>query len=121
VTSGASNALVIYRLAGGAPLVFAAAAPPQQVAFVGTGGVRRKRQGCTVQRRRLDGTVVRSRVPRGSYNVTCANGGTPFARTAVVTPPLNEGAVAVLAPAETSASSGASHAAPHDACVAIAG
>jgi DNA-binding beta-propeller fold protein YncE len=122
VTSGASNALAIYRLAGGAPTVFAAAAPPQHVAFVGRVAFVASGRDGTLQRRRLDGAVARvTRVPRGSYNVTCANGEPPFARTAVVTPSLNEGTVAVLAPGGDVRFVRRVTRSAHDACVAIAG
>ena len=86
------------------------------MAFVASG-----RDG-TLQRRRLDGSVVRvTRVPPGSYNVTCANGEAPFARTAVVTPSLNEGTVAVLVPGGDVRFVRRVTRSAHDACVAIAG
>jgi DNA-binding beta-propeller fold protein YncE len=122
VTSGASNALAIYPLAGGAPRVLAAAAPPQHVAFVGRLAFVASGRDGTVQRRRLDGTVVRvTRVPHGSYNVTCANAETPFARTAVVTPSLNEGTVAVLTPGGDVRFVRRVTRSAHDACLALAG
>ncbi len=98
VTSGDRNALAIYRLSGGAPRVLAAAAPPQHVAFDGPRVFVASGADGTVQRRRLDGSVHRAtRVPHGSYNVTCVSSDLPgFVTRAVVTPSLNEGTIAVL-------------------------
>ena len=120
VTSGASNALAIYRLAGGAPRVLAAAAPPQHVAFAGRRAFVASGRDGTVQRRRLDGGVVGAiRVPHGSYNVTCAS--TARGPIAVATPSLNEGTVAVLAPGgDLRFVRRVTHSA-HDACIAVAG
>ena len=122
VTSGATNALAIYPVAGGAPRVFAAAAPPQHVAFVGARAFVASGRDGTVQRRRLDGGVVRvTHVPHGSYNVTCAGGDPPFARPALVTPSLNEGTVAVLAPGGAVRFVRRVTRSAHDACIALAG
>ena len=108
VTSGARNALAIYRLAGGAPKVLAAGAPPQHVAFVLSRAYVANGADGTVQRRRLDGGPLHStRVPHGSYNVTCAQPEQAFGRAAVVTPSLNEGTVAVLEPGGVFVSCGA--------------
>jgi DNA-binding beta-propeller fold protein YncE len=122
VTSGASNALAVYRLSGGAPRVLAAAAPPQHVAFVGERAFVANGRDGTVQRRRLDGGVVRStRVPHGSYNVTCATPANALGRDAVVTPSLNEGTVAVLEPGGGVRFVRRVTRSAHDACVAVAG
>ena len=122
VTSGASNALAIHPLAGGAPRVVAAGAPPQHVAFVGRQAFVASGRDGTVQLRRLDGRVVRvARVPHGSYNVTCTAAGEPFARTVVVTPSLNEGTIAVLAPGGDVRFVRRVTRSAHDACVAVAG
>jgi DNA-binding beta-propeller fold protein YncE len=121
VTSGARNALALFRLRGGAPRVFATGAPPQHVAFSGSRlHVACGRDG-TVQRRRLDGTPVgTARVPHGSYNVSF--GSFPaFARPAVVTPSLNEGTVAVLEPGGAVRFVRRVTRSAHDACVALAG
>jgi DNA-binding beta-propeller fold protein YncE len=118
VTSGASNALAVYPLAGGPPRVFAAAAPPQHVAFVGRQAFVASGRDGTVQRRRLDGGVVRvTRVPHGSYNVTPAG----LVGSTVVTPSLNEGTVAVLAPSGAVRFVRHVTRSAHDACVVEAG
>jgi DNA-binding beta-propeller fold protein YncE len=119
VSSGASNALALYRLAGGRPRVLAAAAPPQHVAFVGRQAFVASGRDGTMQRRRLDGGVVdTTRVPHGSYNVT---GGTTRGRTSVATPSLNEGTVSVLAPGGDVRFIRRVTRSAHDACVAEAG
>jgi DNA-binding beta-propeller fold protein YncE len=107
VTSGARNALALYRLHGGAPRLLATGAPPQHVAFSGSRvHVACGRDG-TVQRRRLDGTPVSTaRVPHGSYNVT--SGSFPaFARPAVVTPRSTRERSPSSSPAAPSGSCGA--------------
>ena len=97
VTSGDRNALAIYPLSGGPPRVLAAAAPPQHVAFAGPRAFVASGADGTVQRRRLDGGVVRAtRVPHGSYNVACATTDLTGGRAVVVTPSLERGTVAVL-------------------------
>jgi DNA-binding beta-propeller fold protein YncE len=117
VTSGASNALAIYRPAGGAPRILAAAAPPQHVAFDARHAFVASGRDGTVQRRRIDGGVVRAaRVPHGSYNVTCLSGG-----AAVVTPSLNEGTIAVLGTGGTVRLVRKVTRSAHDACVVRAG
>jgi DNA-binding beta-propeller fold protein YncE len=122
VTSGARNAFAIYRLAGGAPRLFAAGAPPQHVAFVLSHAYVANGADGTVQRRRLDGTAIRTtRVPHGSYNVTCAQPEQSFGRVAVVTPSLNEGTVAVLAPSGAVRFVRRVTRSAHDACVVQAG
>lgn len=122
VTSGASNALAIYPSAGGSPRVVAAAAPPQHVGFVGRQAFVASGRDGTVQRRRLDGEVTRvTRVPHGSYNVTCAVPDARFIPSSVVTPSLNEGTVAVLAPGGAVRFVRRVTRSAHDACIAIAG
>jgi DNA-binding beta-propeller fold protein YncE len=122
VTSGSRNALAIYRLAGGAPRLFAAGAPPQHVAFVLSHAYVANGADGTVQRRRLDGAPLRTtRVPHGSYNVTCAQPEQGFGRSAVVTPSLNEGTVAVLAPGGAVRFVRRITRSAHDACVVEAG
>jgi DNA-binding beta-propeller fold protein YncE len=122
VTSGDRNALAIYPLSGGAPRVLAAAAPPQHVAFVGPRAFVASGRDGTVQRRRLDGGVVRvARVPHGSYNVTCAAADPALTRSAVVTPSLNEGTVAVLAAGGDLRFVRRVTRSAHDACIALAG
>ncbi len=122
VTSGARNALAIYRLAGGAPRVLAAGAPPQHVGFMLSHAYVANGADGTVQRRRLDGAPVRStRVPHGSYNVTCAQPERSFGPAAVVTPSLNEGTVAVLAPSGALRFVRHVTRSAHDACVVEAG
>ena len=122
VTSGDRNALALYPLSGAAPRVLAAAAPPQHVAFVGTRAFVASGQDGTVQRRRLDGDVVRvSRVPHGSYNVTCTVAAAPFLRPVIVTPSLNEGTVAMLAPGGDVRFVRRVTRSAHDACVVLAG
>jgi DNA-binding beta-propeller fold protein YncE len=122
VTSGAQNALAVYRLAGGAPRVLATGAPPQHVAFSDSSAYVACGQDGTVQRRRLDGTPVRAvRVPHGSYNVTFGSSLETFGRPAVVTPSLNEGTIAVLSPAGDVRLVRKVTGSAHDACVAIAG
>jgi DNA-binding beta-propeller fold protein YncE len=122
VTSGARNAIAIYRLAGGAPRVLAAGAPPQHAAFVLSHAYVANGADGTVQRRRLDGVPLRStRVPHGSYNVTCVQPETSFGRAAVVTPSLNEGTVAVLAPSGAVRLVRRVTRSAHDACVVEAG
>jgi sugar lactone lactonase YvrE len=117
MTSGAQNALAIYRLAGGSPRVLATGAPPQHVAFSGSRAYVACGQSGTVQRRRLDGSPVRTtRVPHGSYNVTPAG----FVRSTVVTPSLNEGTVAVLAPDGEVRFVRRVTRSAHDACVVLA-
>jgi DNA-binding beta-propeller fold protein YncE len=117
VTSGASNALALYRLSGGAPRVLAAAAPPQHVAFAHTRAFVASGRDGTLQRRRLEGGVVRvTHVPHGSYNVTPAG----FVRSTVVTPSLNEGTVAVLAPDGDVRFVRRVTRSAHDACVVVA-
>jgi DNA-binding beta-propeller fold protein YncE len=121
VTSGARNALAIYPLTDGAPRVLAAGAPPQHVAFVLSHAYVANGADGTVQRRRLDGAPLRStRVPHGSYNVTCAQPETSFGRAAVVTPSLNEGSVAVLAPSGAVRFVRHVTRSAHDACIAAA-
>jgi len=118
VTSGASNALAIYRLTGGRPRVLAAAAPPQHVAFDGQRVFVASGRDGTVQRRRRDGSVVHvSRVPHGSYNVTCSSGSPS---PALVTPSLNEGTVAVLALGGGVRFVRRVTRSAHDACIAVA-
>ena len=122
VTSGARNALALYRLAGGAPRVLATGAPPQHVSFVLSHAYVACGQDGTVQRRRLDGHPIRAtRVPHGSYNVTCAEPEQSFGRPAVVTPSLNEGTVAVLEPSGHVRFVRHLTRSAHDACVAQAG
>ncbi len=122
VTSGDRNALALYPLSGAAPRVLAAAAPPQHVAFVGTRAFVASGQDGTVQRRQLDGDVVRvSRVPHGSYNVTCTVAAAPFLRPVIVTPSLNEGTVAMLAPGGDVRFVRRVTRSAHDACVVLAG
>ncbi len=117
VTSGARNALAVYRLAGGSPRVLATGAPPQHVAFSGSRAYVACGQNGTVQRRRLDGSPVRTtRVPHGSYNVTPAG----FVRSTVVTPSLNEGTVAVLAADGEVRFVRRVTRSAHDACVVLA-
>jgi DNA-binding beta-propeller fold protein YncE len=122
VTSGARNALAIYRLAGGAPRVLATGAPPQHVSFVLSRAYVACGQDGTVQCRGLDGHPIRTtRVPHGSYNVTCAQPEQSFGRSAVVTPSLNEGTVAVLEPSGRVRFVRRLTRSAHDACVAEAG
>jgi DNA-binding beta-propeller fold protein YncE len=122
VTSGVRNALAIYRLAGGAPRVLATGAPPQHVSFVLTRAYVACGQDGTVQRRRLDGHPIRTtQVPHGSYNVTCAQPEQSFGRSAVVTPSLNEGTVAVLEPSGRVRFVRHLTRSAHDACVVEAG
>jgi DNA-binding beta-propeller fold protein YncE len=122
VTSGARNALALYRLAGGPPTVFAAGAPPQHVAFVLSHAYVANGADGTVQRRRLDGAPVHSTsVPHGSYHVTCAQPETSFGRAAVITPSLDEGTVAVLAPGGRLRLVKHVARSTHDACVVQAG
>jgi hypothetical protein len=121
VTSGARNALALYRLHGGAPRVLATGAPPQHVAFSGSRVYVACGRDGTVERRGLDGAAVgTARVPHGSYNVSF--GSFPaFARPAVVTPSLNEGTVTVLSPAGDVRFIRRVTRSAHDACVALAG
>ena len=121
VTSGARNALALYRLGGGAPRVLATGAPPQHVAFAGSRVYVACGRDGTVQRRRLDGDPVgTARVPHGSYNV--AFGSFPaFARPAVVTPSLNEGTVTLLTPGGDVRFVRRVTRSAHDACIALAG
>lgn len=122
VTSGDRNAFAIYRTRGGVAKLFAAAAPPQHVAFDGRRAFVASGADGTVQRRRLDGAVVRSsRVPHGSYNVTCASLASRLERREVVTPSLNEGTVAVLASGGAVRFVRRVTRSAHDACVALAG
>jgi DNA-binding beta-propeller fold protein YncE len=122
VTSGARDALAVYRLAGGAPRVLAAAAPPQHVAFADSRAYVASGRDGTVQRRRLDGSPVRTtRVPHGSYNVTFGSSLETFGRPAVVTPSLNEGTVAVLEPGGPVRLVRQLTRSAHDACVVQAG
>ena len=122
VTSGSRNALAIYRLAGGLPRVLAAGAPPQHVAFAQSRAFVASGADGTLQRRRLDGTPLgATRVPHGSYNVTCASPAQRPGRPAVVTPSLNEGTVAVLAPGGEVRFVRRVTRSAHDACVVEAG
>jgi len=122
VTSGARNAFAVYRLAGGAPRVLAAGAPPQHVAFVLSHAFVASGRDGTVQRRRIDGSPIRAtRVPHGSYNVTCALPELSFGRAAVVTPSLDRGTVAVLEPGGAVRLVRRVARSAHDACVVEAG
>ena len=122
ITSGARNALAIYRLSGGAPRLVATGAPPQHVAFAGTRVYVACGQDGTVQRRRLDGTPVRTtRVPHGSYNVTVGAAEQTFGRPSIVTPSLNEGTIAVLEPGGAVRFVRHLTRSAHDACIALAG
>ena len=121
VTSGARNALALYRLNGGAPRVLATGAPPQHVAFSGSRVYVACGRDGTVQRRRLDGAPVgTARVPHGSYNVSF--GSFPaFAQPVVVTPSLNEGTVTMLSPGGDVRFVRRVTRSAHDACIALAG
>jgi DNA-binding beta-propeller fold protein YncE len=121
VTSGARNALALYRLHGGAPRVFATGAPPQHVAFSDTRAYVACGRDGTVQPRRFDGSSVRTaRVPHGSYNVSF--GSFPaFARAAIVTASLNEGTVTVLSPGGDVRFVRRVTRSAHDACIALTG
>ena len=121
VTSGARNALALYRIHGGVPRVFATGAPPQHVAFSGSRVYVACGRDGTVQRRGLDGAPVgAARVPHGSYNVSF--GSFPaFARPALVTPSLNEGTVTVLSPGGEVRFVRRVTRSAHDACIALAG
>ena len=123
VTSGARNALALYPLAGGAPRVLATGAPPQHVAFSDSRAYVACGRDGTVQRRRLDGSAVRSaRVPHGSYNVTFGSFLRTFARqAAVVTPSLDEGTVAVLSAGGDVRIVRRVTRSAHDACIAVSG
>jgi DNA-binding beta-propeller fold protein YncE len=122
LTSGARNALAIYRLSGAAPRLFATGAPPQHVAFAGERVYVACGQDGTVQRRRLDGDPVRTtRVPHGSYNVTFGAAEQTFARPSVVTPSLNEGTIAVLEPGGAIRFVRRLTRSAHDACIALTG
>jgi hypothetical protein len=118
---GARN-LALYARQGGAPRLFASGAPPQHVAFAGSRAYVACGQDGTVQRRRLNGTPVRATlVPHGSYNVTFGSVDETFGRPAVVTPSLNEGTVAVLAPAGAVRFVRRVTRSAHNACVVQAG
>jgi DNA-binding beta-propeller fold protein YncE len=122
VTSGARNALAIYRSSGGAPRLVASGAPPQHVAFAGERVYIACGQDGTVQSRRLDGSSVRAtRVPHGSYNVTFGAAGQTLGRPSVVTPSLNEGTIAVLEPSGHLRFVRRITRSAHDACIAAAG
>jgi DNA-binding beta-propeller fold protein YncE len=123
VTSGARNALALFRIAGGAPRVLATGEPPQHVAFSGSRAYVACGRDGTVQRRGLDGSPVRTaRVPHGSYNVTFGSFHPTFAHQAVVvTPSLNEGTVAVLSPGGDVRFVRRVTRSAHDACIAVAG
>ncbi len=122
VTSGARNALALYRIAGGAPRVLATGAPPQHVAFSDSRAYVACGRDGTVQRRRLDGSPVRTaRVPHGSYNVTFGSFLPTFGSPVVVTPSLNEGTVAVLSPEGDVRFVRRVTRSAHDACIAVAG
>ena len=122
VTSGARNALALYRIAGGAPRVLATGAPPQHVAFSDSRAYVACGRDGTVQRRRLDGSPVRTaRVPHGSYNVTFGSSPPTFRSPVVVTPSLNEGTVAVLSPGGDVRFVRRVTRSAHDACIAVAG
>ena len=122
VTSGARNALAIYRLSGGVPRLVATGAPPQHVAFAGERAYVACGQDGTVQRRRLDGSALgATRVPHGSYNVTFGAAGQTFDRPSIVTPSLNEGTVVVLEPSGRVRFVEHLTRSAHDACVAVAG
>jgi DNA-binding beta-propeller fold protein YncE len=122
VTSGARNALAIYRRSGGAPRLVAVGAPPQHLAFAGERVYVACGQDGTVQSRRLDGSSVRAtRVPHGSYNVAFGVAGQTFGRPSVVTPSLNEGTITVLEPSGHVRFVRRITRSAHDACIALVG
>ena len=122
VTSGASDAMAVYRLAGGAPRVLPADAPPQHVCFADRRAYVASGASGLLRVRRHDGRDLRTtRIPLGSYNVTYGDPVVPGGRAATVTPSLDRGTLCVLTPA-----GGVRFVRPvarsaHDACIVEAG
>jgi hypothetical protein len=122
VTSGSDDAIAIYRLAGGAPRVLPADAPPQHVCFTDRNGYVASGAAGVVRLHRLDGTRLRTtRVPFGSYNVTYGKADVPRGRAAAATPSLDRGTLCVLSPRGTVQFVRRIARSAHDACLAQAG
>ena len=123
VTSGASNALALYRQARRRSDACLRRERRRSTSRSPTRGRSSRAVGTEpLQRRRPDGSPLRTtRVPHGSYNVTFGAPSETFGHPAVVTPSLNEGTVAVLEP--NGAVRFVRHVtrSAHDACVAQAG
>ena len=121
VTSGSHGTIAVYGAGGGRPRLLAADAPPQHVAFVAGRALVTSGVDATLRVHRQAGTLLRpTRVPAGSYNVTCTAGGLPGARAAV-TPSLDRGTLAVLAPTGAVRLVRRVARSAHDACVVLTG
>jgi DNA-binding beta-propeller fold protein YncE len=122
VTSGAGDTMAVYRLAGGAPRVRRADAPPQHVCFADRRAYVASGASGRLSVRRHDGRDLRTtRIPLGSYNV--AHGVAPLPRggAATVTPSLDRGTLCVLTPAGGVRFVRSVARSAHDACLVEAG
>lgn len=120
VTSGSDAALAVYSRAGGVPRLLRADAPPQHVAFAGGRAFVASGAEGTIERRERSGDRGRrTRVPRGSYNLSYATLG--GRGRALVTPSLDRGTLSELAPSGVVRSVRRVARSAHDACLVRTG